>query len=330
MQGWRYLHLVFSIGTALRLMSLTPLIEESVRLLRALLPGGVRLEHRCGADSPLVSADPTQIKQILINLGTNAAQAMCGQPGSIGIDLAGITLDQFSAQFDLNLRPGRYARITFSDTGHGMDAATKQRIFEPFFTTKPMGEGTGLGLAVVHGIMQAHDGVIVTHSEPGKGSRFELYFPAERERLETLDPTEIASPAGEGRGQHIIYIDDDESLAFLFKRMLERCGYRVSIYQEQREALNALCSGGIQADLVVTDFNMPGMSGLDVAQAIRTALPEMPVIMVSGYITAELRTKAAASGVRKLFSKPVDVEEFRDLLQELIPPPTTQEAARTN
>lgn len=131
-------------------------------------------------DTPPVAADPTQVKQILINLGTNAAHAMHGQPGSIDICVEGFTLDTTSARLDLNLRPGRYARITFSDTGDGMDAATQRRIFEPFFTTKPPGEGTGLGLSVVHGIMQAHDGVIVVQSESGKGTCFELYFPSAR------------------------------------------------------------------------------------------------------------------------------------------------------
>lgn len=316
--------------TALRVMSLTPLVEESVRLLRALLPGGVRIEYRCSADTPPVAADPTQIKQILINLGTNAAHAMRGQPGNIDICVENFTFDLTSARFDLNLRPGRYARITFSDTGQGMDAATQRRIFEPFFTTKLPGEGTGLGLAVVHGIMQSHDGVIVTHSEPGRGSRFELYFPTERALVDALGNTESARPASEGRGQHIIYIDDDESSAFLFKRLLERWGYRASIYQEQREALDAICSGDIRADLVVTDFNMPGLSGLDVARAIGKALPDVPVIMVSGYVTAELRIEAAATGVRALFSKPVNMEELRDLLQELVPPPSSVEGARTN
>ena len=316
--------------TALRVMSLTPLVEESVRLLRALLPGGVRLEYHCAADTPPVAADPTQIKQILINLGTNAAHAMRGLPGSIDIRLEGFTFDMTSARFDLNLRPGPYARITFSDTGGGMDEATKRRIFEPFFTTKLPGEGTGLGLSVVHGIMQAHDGVIVTHSEPGRGSRFELYFPAERARLETLGISEKARSASEGRGQHVAYIDDDESNAFLFKRLLERWGYRVSVYQEQREALDAICGADIQTDVVVTDFNMPGLSGLDVARAIGKALPDVPIIMVSGYVTAKLRSDAAAAGVRGIFSKPVDMEELRDLLQELVPAPSAGVGPRTN
>jgi signal transduction histidine kinase len=181
--------------TARRVMSLPSVVEESARLLRAVLPGGVRFECHCAAGTPFVAADPTQVKQVLLNLGANAAHAMEGRPGSIDMHCEDITLDAASARFDLNLRPGRYARVVVSDTGHGMDAATLRRIFEPFFTTKPAGKGTGLGLSVVHGIMQAHEGAIVAHSEPGKGSRFELYFPSASAVAAAPGTTEDARPA---------------------------------------------------------------------------------------------------------------------------------------
>ena len=307
-------------ATSRRVMSLPAVVEESVRLLRATLPGGVRIECRCAADTPSVVADPTQVQQVLLNLGTNAAHAMEGRFASIDIRVEGITLDEASARFDLNLRPGRYARVVVSDTGHGMDAVTRRRIFEPFFTTKPAGKGTGLGLSVVHGIMQAHEGAIVAHSEPGKGSRFELYFPRAPGAGAALGTTEDARPASEGRGQHILYIDDDEAQVFLIKRMLERWGYRVSAYLEQREALDALLAGEQRFDLVVTDFNMPGLSGLEVARTIRDARPDLPVIVVSGYVTDALRAQADAAGVRELISKPHEVEELRDAVQRLVTP----------
>jgi two-component system cell cycle sensor histidine kinase/response regulator CckA len=309
--------------TSRRVMSLSPVVEESARLLRAALPGRVRIECRCAADTPTVVADPTQVQQVLLNLGTNAAHALEGRSGSIDIRVEGITLDEASARSDLNLRPGRYARVVVSDTGHGMDAATRRRIFEPFFTTKPAGQGTGLGLSVAHGIMQAHEGAIVAHSELGKGSRFELYFPCARGVAAALGTTENAGPASEGDGHHILYIDDDEAQVFLIKRMLERWGYRVSAYLEQREALAALLAGEPRFDLVVTDFNMPGISGLEVARAIREARPDLPVIVVSGYITDELRAQADAAGVRELISKPHEVEELRDAVQRLVMPRET-------
>ena len=308
--------------TSRRVMSLASVVEEAVRLMRAALPGGVRIECRCAADTPSVMADPTQVQQVLLNLGNNAAHAMAGRGGSIDIRVEGIALDEASARFDLNLRPGRYARVVVSDTGHGMDATTQRRIFEPFFTTKPVGEGTGLGLSVAYGIMQAHEGTIIAHSEPGKGSRFELYFPRAHEAAVALGATETAGAASEGRGQHILYIDDDEAQVFLIKRMLERWGYRVSAYIEQVEALEAL-AGEKRFDLVMTDFNMPGLSGLEVARAIRDAQPDLPVIVVSGYITDALRAQAAAVGVRELISKPHEIEELRDVVHRLLKPRET-------
>lgn len=309
--------------TSRRVMSLAPVVEESVRLLRATLPGGLSIEYHCSADTPSVVVDPTQVQQVLLNLGTNAEHAMEGRSGIIDIRVEGVTLDEASARFDINLRPGRYARVVVSDTGHGMDAATQRRVFEPFFTTKPVGHGTGLGLSVAHGIMQGHEGAIVVHSERGSGSRFELYFPRARGVANALGTTEEAGPTSEGRGQHILYVDDDEAQVFLIKRMLERWGYRVSAYLEQREALDALLAGEQGFDLVVTDFNMPGMSGLEVARKIRDARPDLPVIVVSGYITDALRAQAAAAGVRELISKPHEVEELRDTVQRLLKPTET-------
>ena len=231
-------------------------------------------------------------------------------------------LDELSAQHDPKLRPGRYARIVVSDAGHGMDSATRRRIFEPFFTTKRVGEGTGLGLSVVHGIMQTHEGAVIAHSEPGKGSRFELYFPRAADETAARSALADVAAAGAGRGQHVLYIDDDEAQVYLNRRMLERWGYRVSAYIEQREALGALHAGNIQFDLVVTDFNMPGMSGLEVARAICKVRPDLPVIVVSGYITDTLRAQAAAAGVRELIAKTQMVEELRDAMQRVMLKPS--------
>jgi len=306
--------------TSRQLISIPSIVEESVRLLRTGLLGGTRVECHCAADTPFILGDSTQLTQLLLNLGANAAQAMEGRPGTIDIRVEGVTSDETSARPDLCLRPGRYARIVVSDTGHGMDAATQRRIFEPFFTTRPPGKGTGLGLCVVHGIVQVHGGAIVVHSEPGKGSKLEVYFPSASDSAAAPDAIEVAGQAAEGRGRHILYIDDDQTQLFASKRMLERWGYRVSAYFEQREALDAVLSGKLRADLLVTDFNMPGTSGLEIARAIRDALPDLPVIMVSGYVNDELRTQAAAAGVRELIAKPQDLEEFRDVVQNIFYP----------
>jgi len=304
-----------------RVISLRSAVDESVRLLRAALSGIVRIEYHCADDTPSVVADETQLQQVVLNLGNNAAYAMKGRAGRIDIRVEGVMLDADSARLHPHLRPGHYAHLVVSDTGRGMDMATQQRIFEPFFTTKPRGEGTGLGLAVVHGILQEHEAVIIVHSEPGRGSSFEMYFPGVSEVAAVAGTTEPASVASEGRGRRILYIDDDPPQLFANKRMLESWGYHVSAYLEQRDALDAVLAGKDRFDLVVTDFNMLGTSGLEIARAIHHALPELPVIMVSGYITSELRGQAAEAGVRHLIGKPPDIEELRDLVQRLIFPP---------
>ena len=314
--------------TLRRVMPLASMVEESARLLRAALPAILRVEVSCAADTPHVLADASQLTQVLLNLGSNAAHAMQGRSGTIDIRCEGITLDESSAGVDLNLRPGLHARIVVSDTGHGMDAATRRRVFEPFFTTKPVGTGTGLGLSVVHGIMQAHEGAIVVHSEVGKGSRFELYFPLARGVPEPASPDGATVQAGDGRGGHVVYIDDDEAQVFLARRMLERWGYRVSAHLNQREALDLLLAGEHRVDLVVTDFNMPGMSGLDVAREIRDALPALPVVMVSGYITDTLRAQAAEVGVRELVEKTHAVESLRAAVRRVLPDPVPGAADR--
>jgi two-component system, cell cycle sensor histidine kinase and response regulator CckA len=306
-----------------RVLALASVVEDSVSLLRKALPAGVRIECHCAADVPSVVADPTQLQQVLLNLGNNAIEAMEGRSGSIDIDLSGLTLDERSARFDLNLRPGRYARIVVRDTGRGMDEATRQRIFEPFFTTKPIGQGTGLGLSVVHGIVQAHDGAIVVRSEPGSGSRFELYFPHAAAGTTPMAAEQGVGASEEGRGRNILCIDDDESQIFLIRRTLERSGYRVSACLDQREALDLLRSSPRPFDLVVTDFNMPGMNGLDLARAILKTHPALPVVVLTGYITDTLRAQAAEAGIAELISKPQETALLLRALQRLLPPAST-------
>jgi CheY-like chemotaxis protein len=297
---------------------LRPVVEEAVTFLRATLPAGVEVAATFDPDAPTVLADSTQIHQVLINLCTNAWQAMNGHAGRIDIRLDSITLDAEAARADANLQPGHFARLCVTDTGTGMDAATLERIFEPFFTTKPVGQGTGLGLSVVHGIVKAHDGAITVTSQPGEGTTFSLYFaaaeaPERRAAPEDVTPTLLPAPGG----HNVLYLDDEESLVFLVTRMLERLGYRVSGYTRAEEALAAVRADPGQFDLVVTDLNMPGMSGLDVARELARLRPDLPVVLASGYITEELRAQAPQAGVRQLIYKPSTVEELCAAVQRL-------------
>jgi PAS domain S-box-containing protein len=313
-----------------RLMDIAPVVDESARLLRATLPQRIALDVKCQPGLPKVMADATQIEQILINLATNSMQAMQGRSGRIGIEVDTVPLDQSLADRHPELlallarNAGTVLRMVLSDDASGMDAATLGRIFEPFFTTKPQGEGTGLGLSVVLGIMQAHEGVIVAESEPGKGTRFTLYLPAasgdpaatgfsSSAFKEATAPTE--PPLS---GTRLLYIDDDESLVFLVKRLLERRGVQVSGFSDQQSALQTLRADPQAFDLVLTDYNMPGLSGLDVAREVRQIRPDLPVAVASGFIDENLHQAAEGAGVRELIFKASDVEAFCASLQGLV------------
>ena len=291
-----------------KVMSLALVVVETARLLRATFPAMVSLSVDCKGDTPAVLADATQVKQLLLNLCDNALQAVQdqGRPGVIDVRLESHT--RVEARGDL--RPGRYACLTVRDNGPGMDEATRTRVFEPFFTTKPAGKGTGLGLAVVHGIVHAHEAHIEVESTPGEGSTFRIYFPAVEVPLaDVIAPAPVATPV-QGKGKHVLYLDDEEAIIFLMKRLLERRGYRVSGYTEPRKALAAARADPGQFDLAVTDYFMPGMSGLEVAQALKEIRPDLPVVMASGYISEELRAKAPAVGIRELIYKPNTVEDL--------------------
>ena len=305
-------------------IALPPVIEEVVKLMRATLPAGIHLATAFGADAARlkVLADPTQIHQVVMNLCSNAAHAMEGKPGRIDIGLQQIELkaaDGIDARkaWPAGLQPGRYIHLSVRDTGCGMDAATLERIYEPFYTTKQVGEGTGLGLSVVHGIMQAHEGAISVDSRPGKGSTFHLYFPALELAAVGAEPERQAPAVPAGRGEHVLYVDDDAALVSMVTRMLKRQGYRVSGHTWAREALEVLRADPQQFDLVVTDYNMPGLSGLELVREVRAIRADLPVALTSGYITDELRQQAAEAGVRHLIYKPNTVSELCEVVRAL-------------
>lgn len=313
-------------------MRLKRIVEESTRLLRISLPAGTDLRVTCDPDTPIVLADATQIEQVLLNLCTNAWQAIPkGRSGVISV-----TLDTYEglppqatpaalAHLGLGEDPvDSWARLTVSDNGDGMDPETRARIFEPFFTTKPPGSGTGLGLAVVHGILRDHQAFLDVQTAPGEGTSFVLYFPASAANGEepATAPAPLASEFGalemmsldgdqlQPEGPHILYLDDDELITFLMKRLLEKKHYRVSVFVDATEALSAFCRDPAQFDLVISDYNMPGMSGLDFARAVKARSVHTPVAITSGHINDSLRADAPAAGVNELIYKPDTVEEL--------------------
>jgi len=314
--------LTFSRKQPLQLVNqpLRPLIEESVRLLRATLPAGVELAASCANFSGWVCADSTQIQQMVLNLCTNAWHALHERFGRIEVGLDEIVLDETAVRALPDLKPGPHARLRIGDNGMGMDAATKARIFEPFFTTKPVGQGTGLGLAAVYGIVKTHKGAIAVETALGKGSTFLIYFPLVAALAAAAQAASAAPISLRGSGQRVLYLDDDESLVFLVMRMLNRLGYSTRGYQDARLALDAVRADPGGFDLVVTDFNMPALSGLDVALELSRIRPDLPVVITSGYITDAMRAEALRAGVRQLIDKPNTVDELCEAVHQILNP----------
>ncbi|WP_159914876.1 PAS domain-containing sensor histidine kinase [Pantoea sp. 18069] len=306
-------------------------IRDTERLLRVTLPPAIALHSHIAPQLPALLADATQVEQALFNLTTNAVHAIGDARGMVQVTASLALADQRLSD-RLGLPLANYVALSVQDNGPGIDAATLQRIFEPFFTTKPVGQGTGLGLAVVHGVMRTHGGAVDVTSTLGEGSRFTLYFPvasgsapviaAPIARRPALDapPADGAAPDGAPR-RHVMYVDDDQALVFLVQRLLRRRGYDVSGFTDPREAMAALEAAPAHYDLLVTDYNMPGFCGVDLVRAALATRPGLPVALASGYVTTEIEAEALAAGARALIHKPNDVEELCTTVDQLMNQP---------
>jgi len=296
---------------------LPEVVHETTRLLKVTLPPSIDLQVRIDKQVPAVMADPTQVEQALLNLCTNAMHAIGSERGVISVEL-GSTYNWSLQEERRGISRGHHVTLAVRDTGTGISPETMERIFEPFFTTKPVGQGTGLGLAVVHGIMRTHQGSVGVKSAPGKGSVFTLYFPPVDAPDEPVQ-VEISFPNNvRGNGKHVMYVDDDEALVFLVERVLTRKGFRVSSFTDPHLASVALRERAHDFDLLVTDYNMPGFCGLDLLREARIVRPDLPVALASGYVTAEIEQSAFAEGAGALIHKPNDVEELCDIVQKLV------------
>jgi len=301
---------------------LQPLIQDTLAMLRSSLPAMVTLQPLLSIDPVFVLADTTQMQQTLMNLCTNAWHALQGRPGNIQVGLDVVVLSDGDLLRHDTLAAGRYAHLWVTDNGVGINQAIRDHIFEPFFTTKPVGTGTGLGLSVVHGIVSAHHGAITVESEPGAGSTFHLYFPAHAGQVDEaqaepkFDPSAMAPL--EGAGQRVMYVDDDEVMVVMVGQLLERAGFRVTCCADARQAMALITTSPHSFDIVVTDFNMPELSGLDLAQWLAQSWPEIPVVISSGYISDDLREPARLAGVRRLMHKQNTLEELAELIREVL------------
>jgi len=299
--------------TERRVMELPPVIKEAIGFLRTTLPANVEIVSRYQPMIPPVLADATQIHQIIMNLGTNAAHAMREQGGRLEIRVDAVEFDAAHAAQAASLRAGRYLHILMSDTGSGIDAQTLPHIFEPFFTTKVHGEGSGLGLAVVHGIVKNHEGAITVSSEPGRGTVFHLYFPAlEVEPIRT-NGRELKVSNGEGR--RILYVDDEESIVTLATDDLQARGYEVTGFHLPEAAWEAFRANPQGFDAAVVDMSMPKLDGTELSRRILRIRPELPIVIVSGFVREEDAEKVYAAGIRKLLEKPSSVAKLGAVLE---------------
>lgn len=282
---------------------LQPIINEVLKLLRSSLPSTITFTRDLSSQPCLTLADPTQIHQILMNLCTNAFHAMQETGGNLHVSLEQVTVcpKDYTGTFDL--LPGRYNKLSVRDTGHGMPKHIQDKIFDPYYTTKEKDKGTGLGLAVVHGIVKSYKGHICVFSEMGKGSQFDIYLPVSSSETIGVSPetTEIA-PRGT---EHVLLVDDEEPIVILIDQMLSRLGYRVTSRSSSQEALNAFSTRPDLFDLVITDMTMPYLTGIQLTRKMMDIRPDIPVILCTGFSERITETNVKQLGIRELILKPV-------------------------
>lgn len=299
-------------------LDLAAAIEESRRFLRVTLPANIAIETHCAPGAAMIRGDATQMQQVILNLGSNAGHAMRERGGTLRItlepaeitgDLA-LALDQFS--------PGGYVRLTVSDTGHGMDEATRSRIFDPFFSTKSARDGTGLGLAVVHGIVRAHHGAIDVESAPGQGAAFRIYLPAGAEDRTAQADARIDAPRG--GGEYVCIVDDEEIVNRCTQLVLEGKGYRTLSFDSAERCLAAIGADPSRCTVLVTDQTMPGAQGAELAAKLRRLRPNLPVVIMSGYFTKLSPEALGELGQFELLAKPFTSDELLQAVHRALHP----------
>ncbi|MGD8846153.1 MAG: response regulator [Desulfobacteraceae bacterium] len=290
------------------------IVKEALKLLRPSLPATIRIEQQIDCRSTIL-VDPTQIHQVVVNLCTNAYQSMQDEGGVLKVSLAEVKLNSADSIDHLDLDAGDYLKLTISDTGHGMDEKTLQRIYDPYFTTKQEGKGTGLGLAVVYGIVNAHKGAIQVNSAPGSGTTFEVFFPIVG-YFANSEPQLNKQPS---RGdESILFVDDEAALVKLATQLLEKSGYRVVGQNNPLEALELFKSDPNQFDLVITDMTMPYMTGNQLAKALQAIRPDLPIIMCTGYSEKISSEKAQMMGIQAFLRKPLSYHDLTHNVRKAI------------
>jgi signal transduction histidine kinase/DNA-binding response OmpR family regulator len=288
--------------------------KEASKLIRSIIPASIDVRLQLESEA-LVMADPTQIHQIFMNLLSNAAQAMETDGGLLTIGISQTRLNRYFDSMHKLFLPGEFLKITVTDTGVGIEPENLDKIFDPYYTTKGRGEGTGLGLSVVHGIVQACNGEIEVESEPGHGTTFMIYMPIYA--LETATANDIPSKLPLGT-ERILFIDDERPIAEMSRQRLSLLGYRVTVAHSSMEALDRLAAGPEDFDLIITDMTMPQMSGDRLVIEAKKLSPKVPVILCTGYSKKISPEKAAAIGIDAFIMKPVAVTEMAETIRRVL------------
>ncbi|MGD8264116.1 MAG: cache domain-containing protein, partial [Desulfobacterales bacterium] len=290
------------------------IVNEALKLLRASLPSTITIRHKIQSDLAVMS-DPTNIHQVLMNLCTNASYAMRDQGGVLGVFLTDTDITSEFTKQHPGMNPGTFILLIVSDTGHGMPPEVLERIFDPFFTTKKKGEGTGMGLSVVHGIVKSHGGTIIVESTPEEGSTFYVYLPA----IETDSVTQAKSANIMVTGtERILFVDDEAFQADIGRQMLERLGYQVTTQTNSLDALTLFRKNPEAFDLVITDMTMPNMTGDILAQKMMSVRPDIPIIVCTGYSERINKKKVKEMGIKELALKPVVMQDIADMIRRTL------------
>jgi CheY-like chemotaxis protein len=291
------------------------IVKEAVKMLRASLPTTISIQHHIDKDTGVIEADPTQIHQVIMNLCTNAAHAINEKDGVLEIHLGSSDLDEKAAADISGLKAGSYLKLSIKDSGEGIPPEAQPHIFNPYFTTKEKDKGTGLGLAVVQGIVKSNNGAVTVESEVGKGTAFHVYLPIIKRKFTAND--EISTPLPMGC-EHILLVDDEQPLVEIGRQMLERLGYSVATRTSSIEALELFKADPHRFDLVITDIVMPNLTGDKLAKKIMGIRNNIPVVLCTGYSEKFTRQNASEMGIQTFLMKPLVMRDLANTVRQAL------------
>ena len=296
-------------------MEIAPIVKEALKMLRSSIPTTIEIRQNIQADSSVIMANPTEIHQILVNLCTNAAHAMGENGGLLEVSLTDVDIEPAIVTDFGTLQEGSYLKLSVKDTGCGMNREVMGRIFEPFFTTKDVDKGTGMGLSMVHGIVESYGGLITVGSEPGKGTTFNVFFP----RINCVDMPETESlEVVCGRGELVLLVDDEKPIVDMMTQMLQRLGYVVVGETSSVDALETFRTQADKFDLVITDYAMPNITGKQLAKELMSIRPDIPIILCTGFNDDIDAERAKSIGIKEFIMKPIDRKNMAVIIRNIL------------